>query len=49
MPEDYEIYNPKTPKLSDEKMNFLQKYIAKDKSTAINLGQIINPFGFSIL
>ena len=30
-------------------MNFLRKYIAKDKSTAINLGWIINPFDFSIL
>ena len=30
-------------------MNFLQKYIAKDKSAAINLGRIINPFSFSIL
>ena len=30
-------------------MKFLRKYIAKDKSTALNLGRIINPFGFSIL
>ena len=30
-------------------MNLFRKFIAKDKNIAINLGQIINPFGFSVL
>ena len=30
-------------------MKYLRKYIAKDKSSALNLGRIINHFGLSIL
>ena len=30
-------------------MNYLRRIIAKDKSIAIHLGRVINPFGFSIL
>ena len=37
------------PKISEERMKYLQKYIAKDKSTALNLGRIMNRFGLSIL
>ena len=49
MPEDSNIYNPKAPRLSEEMANYLRRIIAKDKSTAIHLGRVINPFGFSIL
>ena len=47
--EDSDIYNPKAPKLSEERMNYLWKFIAKEKSIVIHLGRVINPFGFSIL
>ena len=49
MAEDSDIYNPKAPKLSEERMSYLRKIIAEDKGTAIHLGQVINPFGFFIL
>ena len=48
-PKNSDIYSPKAPKPTDEKANYLQKFIAKDKSTAIHIGRVINPFGFSIL
>ena len=47
--EESNIYNPKAPKLSKKRMSYLRRIIAKDKSTAIHLGRVINPFGFSVL
>lgn len=35
--------------MSEERAAYLRRIIAKDKSTAIHLGRVINPFGFSIL
>ena len=47
--EGFDIYNQKAPKLSEERASYLRRIITKDKSTAIHLGRVINPFGFSIL
>ena len=49
VPEDSDIYNPKAPRLTEERGKYLRRIITKDKSTAIHLGRVINPFGFSIL
>ena len=48
-PEGSDLYNSKAPKPFDERVDYRQRLIAKDKSTAIHIGQIINPFGLSIL
>ena len=46
---DSNVYNPKAPKPTDQRADYVRKYIAKEKSTAIHIGRVINPFGFSIL
>ena len=49
MPKDADTYNPKALKPTDERANYLQKFILKDKNTTIHLNRLINPFTLSIL
>ena len=49
MPEDVDIFNPRAPKLSEERANYLRRFIPKDKNTTMHIYQVINPFTLFIL